>query len=163
MHNPSAGQDLRSFDWLTHSITCGKHIDALAVAAEAYSAFCMQPVQITDAQAQQLIDTEVALELSLEAERESDYRSCADKWAHAIHSGCMPGRLGPGSQRPGGALGTILPLQAAHVLSATVTPQCLPESTIANSPGCANNSHGHQQNLVAAVQESVYPPEGVAT
>lgn len=165
MHGPSAGQDLGAFDWLTHSITCGRHIDALGFAAQTYSTFCMQPVQTTGAQEQQLIDAEVALEISLEAERcESAARPCADKCAHATNDRCTPGRVGPGSQRPGGALGNILPLQASHVLPATVTPQ---ESTIANPGlaclGRATLSHGHQPRLLGAVQKTVYPPEGVAT
>lgn len=136
VHHPSAGQDPEAFDWLTHGIICGSHIDALAVAAQDFSAFRMQPMLIEDVQEQMLIDAEVALELALEGERmapETASKQCPENSAHAIADRSTPSTQDAGAQCFNSMLGAAHPFQASHVLPGSVTPPC-PHSTSTPRP-----------------------------
>eukprot|EP00892_Ulva_mutabilis_P009601 jgi/Ulvmu1/7012/UM033_0071.1 len=129
-HGPAAGLDSSAFDWLTHSIIGGVHIDTLAAAANHFSEFCRQPLPITHAQEQLAMESEVELELTLQAERVQSvpvHGIAKPRTGHETSVG-QPHFQASHLTTPGST--ALPPLQTAHVLPASVTPFCPPVSSL---------------------------------
>ena len=177
---PAADLASASFDWLTHSIVEGRHMDTLAAAATQFSAFCMQPSPITDAQEQRLLDLEVVLELELEAERIKTAARSSIESPIPLQSTLHGPSRGQAALQTGVATGTMVPLQNSRVHPGPASSPWPPASSSHATDGHVHGIHltlspwgpgqasprlhqtapGHQQLLRGLVSKGVGVSQG---